>query len=256
MKKTLSDLIEEVSFLQKQMNQNDFDRKKLEKEKEDKKIKIDELYKSKIIEKINNSKAEYKQYLEISNIILKYSSFDINILGPILADLMTKIENEKYSYYTLEYSYKEDVGIWDHNTVDCEEKAAVISKESERANLEIACLIKDDYDSFPYEYKHCCLLDSINNSGKNYIYIYEGHNERNLNDEICLEVKLAFPFLNYQKPYVKDFIDYVIDIRIKNELKEISHEQLEEFLNEFLKNYEAQKDSSQKSKKKVKKIDK
>lgn len=254
MGKSINRLISEINFIQKQITQNDHEKRKLEKEKEIKKRKIDELYESRIIEKINNSKAEFSKYLEISNIFYKYSSFDVNILGPVLADLMTKIENEKYSYYTLEYSYKEDVGIWDHNIVDCKNTAVFIVKESESKDLFNTCYLTNN--GIPNEYKHCCLSNSINEYKENYIYVYKGYNKINLVDDICLKIQLSFPYLNYQKPYVKEFIDYVINIRIKNKLKEITEEDLTLYLDEFIKNYEMQKESSQKAKKKVKKIDK
>lgn len=254
MENNLYNLINEVNFIQKKINKNDYEKIKLEKEKETKKKKIDELYESTITEKIDNSKAEFNKYLEISNILYDYSSFDVNILGPVLADLMSEMESEKYSYYTLEYSYKEDVGVFDHNIVDYKDTAAFISKDVESKNLFNVCYVSTN--GIPNEYKHCCLLESVKVYEENNICIYKCHNKRNLTDDLCLKVDLAFSFLSYQKTYVKQFIDYVIDIRIKNKIKKINREELNLYLDEFIKNYEIQNNSSQKTKKKVKKIDK
>lgn len=245
----LYDLINGVEVIQQQIKKNDFEQKKLEKEKELKKREIDKLYGAKIMEKKTDSNENFKKYLEISNILDKYSSFDVNIIGPVLADLMTKIEGKKYIFYNLEYN-----GIFNRNVVDYKKKAVFISKESERKELEAACVIKPE--ALFSDYKQYCLLDSYNDYGENIVTVYKCYNKSNLVGDLCLKIELEFPYLDFQKSYVKDFIDYIIDIKIKNDIKDISKEELELFLAEFLKNYEVCDNPLPKKKKKVKNIDK
>lgn len=263
--------VEEVEGIKNQINKIDFQRNSLKNEKKEKKRKIADFYKPildekkekekeidvyyehKIEEKSNDIQLKYEEYFEIINEIAKFSVFNVFYLGPILADLMTKLEGEKFSFYTMKYSYEKDFGIWDHNIETVKDTAAVISKDCDREKLEFYGL-NSDLGVFTDYYKENCLFDSVLcEEYPEYIKVYESVGMRFIHNS---KLKIMFPFLEYQKPYVKDFIDYVIDIRIKHQIEKISKEQLEEFLNEFLKNYEMPNNTSQKTKKKVKKIDK
>ena len=151
-------LDKKVKLLRKQMKHIEGEAEIIEKECEDEKKKIDAVYEPKIKEKLHNANLKFQEYLELEDILKKCSLFNLNNFGPVLADLTTKIEGEKFNYYIIKYSDKVH-GFWDPESQYYVRTLAIISKE-DREELEYSAL-NLGFDTFFEYYKDGILSNDV-----------------------------------------------------------------------------------------------
>ena len=170
--------------------------------------------------------------------------FNYDDLGPAIAELMTIMEGEDYSYYeakitfTIRCSDTSGDNYWDEEGTSY---SKIISKSAEKK----VCMRKweENFSTIIYLTKDC--------QGSYYDFmghVYDMNCFANLNLALANFNKIT----ENQKRYVIDFIDYLIDFRAKNQSIQLSRIIIFEVLSEFLKTYKDLKNPSLEVKKFVK----
>lgn len=148
------------------------------------------------------------QALDIARLIGKNSTFNMNVICPVLADLYGIYTNDEYKY----------VDMTEH-VLDCSKGIIISTNLLEKMNIEKLKIT----DFSLLEKLNYCIRFYGNTLGM--ITFYTGYSNGSLK---FLEGKNFSMFL-------KEFIDYVIDYRIENTIKEINESLLKSLECEYLK---------------------
>lgn len=177
--------------------------------------------------KLKQEKTDYLHWQSILNksasLLSMLSKFDCENIGPVIAKLISTIENKEYVYHKALYTEKEVIS--DRYGIDDD---------------------YDDYDAF--------LVSLKENAVAKYEDIKDKTNSRIIPNSIILKLNNRFEFKDtnmnfYDKEgnktvnigtfdYIYEFINYVILEKIKNKSTKICDEGLYELLDRFIESYD------------------
>lgn len=148
--------------------------------------------------------------------IQKYSTFNLNIIGKIIAKLISTIELEEYKYIKCT-----------HDTYYFE--SGPYGKDSFPTTNECFLVVSNGNDLMYYKDRddNNNIINNLCINKKAYL-LYEG--EKSSTSTILPMERYNLNNLDY----VNEFINYVIDYRVDNDIEKISYSQLEVLLTNFL----------------------
>ena len=167
---------------------------------------------------LNHYQDIYYQKIKIIN---KYTNFDMRILGPILASIVSVFEGHLFVYQDLMIQAKPN----EKNYVNY---LAIVDEKYVGGDLQD--LISNNL-AYPI-YKNYMLL--LRGTPTKSVCDYEINFYSIRNDNIQGEENISYILNTEQIPYLKEFIDYVIDYRFKNNILNIKEEDLLNLRKEFI----------------------
>lgn len=158
--------------------------------------------------------------LDLKKKIEDYSSFDLVMIGEVLAKITSHYENESYSYQQTYYFCKDNrVG---GGIIVVEHPAIIIDDSVKRRFYSFNT---DDLDKLKNDGKALILIDNLKNNSVDSIKFYYFNDKTN-------ELKLNVNFGKFK--YLKEFINKLIIYKLKNNINDISNEELENIMNDFI----------------------
>lgn len=194
--------------------------KKIEEEIKEAEKKIRESYQSQIDQVNKDIITSDGEYEDCKKLLKKYSTFDYKMIGSVIAELMSIVEGE-------EYSYQEAV----HETY-CRE-ATVFGSESFPVKTRVLMSVKSNYKE-----THFHDYDDENNEVNR--LVRDGHalvlaEEKHFSKNTINFNGIFATHVDYDKfPYVKEFINSVVQYRYEFNLDEISKKDLLSLMNKFI----------------------
>lgn len=179
-----------------------------------------------VIEKTLDEKIDHLRNIKKESLkkLVKASTFDVSIIGPVIASLMSSMENNEYTYHTALYKttcqyYEEGYG-YDYsrstrNVYLISDIGKARNEYSETYLSEIGpCLFRDQKD---------VVLLAMGYLDEGKISFYSTTGKTNV------DVK--------KYTYIYDFINYVVDYSVENNMYDLSQEDLFGLLSDFLNGY-------------------
>ena len=186
-----------------------------------------------------------KKMIDYSILIEQCSSFDLEIVGSLLARIVSNIENR-------EFVFKQNVYIICDEEISPYERLNLLV-ESEMRNVSFST------ETFMRFSRRGVIFDESRNifvlNKERKICWFDGYH-RTIYHPVLKE---CFSFYEHIEPrilhykninfenfsYLKSFIDYVIDYRIQNHIVDVSEEELNEMANQFLAWYKSEDKSEE-----------
>ncbi len=177
-------------------------------------IKLAPFYKER--NKINDDINEYIKDYE------KYSTFDSDILGKVLSQLLTMYEGKQFCYQEANfYTVKITPCVFDRIEENVTYHIRVCVNERKKRS---SYNVKGEFDDISelVEDGDMLILDKSENwLGKNIT----------INKHMGKEISSCINFGKFG--YVKDFLNYVIEQRIQNRIEQVNYEYMEDLLRKF-----------------------
>lgn len=236
-------LFDEIEYLyDRYKSTNDYKKELLsqrEKDIENARMKILNAYSQNLELNEKNITTLKKELNDFNKLVEKYSTFDLELIGNILQQLISVTESEEYLYKQVSQTYKKSVhGVMDSWDEDVKTTINIIIK-------------KDNYDSTTQEKSEIHKL--VENGDALLLSEQETNDKKDkqITFYTLTDGRIASN-LNFGKfCYVKDFIDYVIQYRFQNNIDKINEKDmlllLQKYIiqhkDEIIKNYESKFDS-------------
>lgn len=190
-------------------------------------------YSTKILKEINTQKQLHLEIYGLWDMIKTVDHFDIDVLGKVLAKLLSQTTNQIYSYGRLKHY--ENCGICSSAIIFPKEKIKVDEDMNSRMSLgEIA---RD---------KSMVILQEL--VGLNEKIEISFYDYSSMCEDYC-NIRPTWPLIVYF-PQIEEFLNYVLVTHTFNESEHthfydpISEEELYQKLDEYLVNYNSKKDSN------------
>ena len=214
-----------------------------EKDIEKARKKIINTYSEKIYSNEKNITSIKKDLNSFEGLLIKYSTFNLDLIGNILQQLISITESEEYLYKQVSHSFKKRVhGVMDSWDEDVKTIVnIIITKNKSLDYYDSTNQAKSKIHEFVEKGDALLLSEQdINEKKQKQITFY------NLTDE-HIESRVNFGKFDY----VKDFIDNVIQYRFQNNMDKITEKDMLLFLQNYIiqhkdvivKNYESKFDS-------------
>lgn len=162
-------------------------------------------------------------------LFVKYSTFNIDLIGKMIEQLITRIEMEDYLYDNSIYKFKKRV----HGAIDSwDEEEQIRLKIIAKKDALIECR-----DCNEYSYKNESRIYKLIQNGEAIVLSEQNFYSRE-NKNVTFytiykgQLKCLINFNNFS--YVKDFMDLVLKYRFKNNLDEMSEKNLLYLMYEFI----------------------
>ena len=182
---------------------------------------IENNFQGELFSKLKNTLLNHYQdiFSQKIKIINKYTNFDMRILGPILASIVSIFEGHLYKY--------QDLMVPDRANKNYINYLAIIDERY------IGCDLESIGENFIYPISKNYILSSEKTPTKS-IYDYEINIYSIRNDDIQEKENITYTLKNEQIPYLKEYMDYVIDYRFKKNILNIKEEDLLKLRKEFI----------------------
>lgn len=195
---------------------------------------LKEEYIPKIKKKMCEQKDLYNELFYFYRMMRFVDNFDMDVIGKVLAELLTQTTGVEYTYDCLGYYSSKSSLFVSGYAATLYPKGKIIIDENMCLGVSCSSLLED---------RSIFVLEPfVNTDDKQkinfYSYVLEDSNncDVRINSDLVLEMK--------KFPQVKKFIDFVIGVHIEDRklcLKQISEEELKEELEIFLNGYEGKK---------------
>lgn len=173
---------------------------------------------------LNESKQQL--LIEHNRFVEEKSMFPIDLIGKVLADIISRKEGKNYHYQNAQYYTNiTRKPIFDQMIEPMVQNVSLITEESVMASF----YSNDGNNSFSLLVKQGKILPLPKTKG-NCIFFYQAYAHL-----------LKFDVELYQFSYIKDFIDQVIDYKIEHQIDSISYHELEQLAHSFLEEKPKQK---------------
>lgn len=172
----------------------------------------------------NNEDITYikKELIDFNKLFSKYSTFNIDLVGKVLQQLISIVENEEYLYKQVTHKFKKRVhGVMDSWDEDIEIKVGIIVRKDKLKNCydssyesEINKLVKNGNALLLSE------QDIYNNKEITFYTFQDGH-------FLC-----CIDFGRFD--YIKEFIDNIVQYRFQNDIIEFTEKDMLIFMKNFV----------------------
>ena len=199
----------------------------LEREKEIEKTtkKIIKSYSQKLTQNDKDITFAKKELNAFDKLFAKYSTFDINLVGKAIQQLISIVENEEYIYKQVTHKFKiVQFGFIDSWTEDVQIKVKIIVRKDKLIN----CYESSDSGE-----------SKIDELVKNGDALLLTEKDKDNNDEKCIfytsqdgQVICNVDFGKFD--YIKKFIDSIIQYRFQNDLTKFTEKDMLSFMKNFL----------------------
>lgn len=186
-----------------------------------KKIEIE--YQTKLTGKQREINSQKKQLENQEELLKIYSTFDSEVIGSILEQLVSIIENEKYTFQKATHkTFASNFGPYGYEHYSTSKKVLMIVKGQEKEGLyEDRNHQENELENLVSNHQAILLSDNQDDSKSITFYKHKGSN-------IVLQIKYG------KFTYVKEFIEFIIQHRFTNDLKEISQKELLSLMKDFI----------------------
>ncbi len=187
--------------------------------------KIIKYYSPKLLKNNEDIIAIKKELNDFNKLFTKYSTFNIDLIGQAIQQLMTLVESEEYLYKQVTYVVKKRVhGVMDSWDEDMQIKASIVLRKEKLINYynssyedesKINVLIKNEDALLLFE-------QDINNYNKKITFY-------------TLQDGKVLDNINFGKfDYIKEFIDNIVQYRFQNNMTDFSKKDMLSFMKNFL----------------------
>ena len=165
-------------------------------------------------------------------IIEKYSSFDMRVLGPILASIVSIFEGHQFVYQDITLPGKKDNNDYYNNT----NYLMIFDSYLRQANYFVEDIASLTANNEAFIIKKKYFSSRIKETSKS-TFEYEEKFYDAINYYIKGEGDVRPLLKNEQFPYLKEFMDYVIDYKIINKIENIKEETLLALRKDFIRSH-------------------
>lgn len=200
-----------------------------EKEIEEATEKITKSYSQKLTQNNEDITSAKKELNDLEKWFAKYSTFNIDLVGNALQQLITIVESEEYLYKQVTHKIKKRVhGIMDDCEEDIQTKVRIIVRKDKLMNC---------YES-PYPSEN--IIKQLVKNGEALLLSEQNINTRN-NQKITFYASQdgqVLCYVNYGRfGYIKKFIDSIVQYRFQNNMLEFTEKDMILFMRNFVIRY-------------------
>lgn len=190
-------------------------------------VKIIQSYAPKITKNNEDIIVAKKELNDFDGLFVKYSTFNIDLIGSAIQQLISMIENEEYSYAKVTHKYKEVIhGIMDSWDEEVETKVKIIVRKDKLENCYIS------------SYKSESKIDELVKKGYAILLYENRYNSKNIvfytSKDGDVSSHIDFGKFNY----IKEFMDSLVQYRFQNDIVEMTEKEMLSFMKNFIIEHE------------------
>lgn len=185
-------------------------------------------YESEITKCNEDITAAGKELNDFDKLFEKYSTFDIDLIGKAIQQIISVVENEEYVYEKVTHKYKriERGAIGDICWEDYEDKVKIIVRKDK---------LEKCYNSL---YKHTDIIKELVQDGFAIVLCEKHFLEKNITFYTSKDGNVSCHIDFGKFSYVKEFVDDLVQYRFKNNLVKINGKDILIFMKNFITEHE------------------